>query len=116
MLILNQVSFCVLSTVIWIVSGQSEGLIDNEDNVDFDVGGEDGFGDRFDEEGGPLDKKSTYSGNLSLPEGYNRLTIPISEFQSHVYIYVSLFVRSLLDVDEINEVINYFINSFELEH
>jgi hypothetical protein len=50
--------------------------------------------------------KSTSYGSVLLPKGYNRLAIPLSSEGKPVYTYVSLFLRTVLEVDETNEV-NY---------
>jgi hypothetical protein len=50
--------------------------------------------------------RSTSYGNVLLPKGYNRLAIPLTLEEDHVYAHVSIFVRTVLEIDEANEV-NY---------
>ncbi len=54
--------------------------------------------------------KSAY-GKLKLPKDYNRLAIPITVDKT-VYVYISLFVRTIQEINEQNEVCENEIHIF----
>ena len=73
---------------------------DNNDDYDHD---HDDYDDDEEEESKEVNKKKKV-GFLPLPEGYNKLVIPLGNVSKEIFVMVHLSIREILDVDSNNGV------------